>query len=240
VLGIKHIFHNFTKFGLNKYFIYIYHLFIYCIFVFLLPFTLILVLNTFLVLDIIKSNKRHRHLDYSCRLYLHSDSRQSQRSASLFSRRFDYYYNSNSESLKLSLTSCFKKRNSAEVNAESSNSNNENNLQANTNHNSGILRSSYLKSGSISTERALYTLSNDVTIMLVGLTVTFIICQTPSIVLRLITFKNLSSYFKPIYYSSLDVSNFLIVSNSTLNCILYVMLGKKFRREFIAAFFPAS
>ena len=149
--------------------------------------------------------------------------------------------NRNNESFKLSLTNCFNlKRNNpsaGEGSDESSESNKENKL--NTNGNSGMMRSSYLKGGSISTERALYKLSNDVTIMLVGLTVTFIICQTPSIVLRLITFKNLSSYLKPIYYSSLDVSNFLIVSNATLNCILYVMLGKKFRREFIAAFFRA-
>jgi hypothetical protein len=83
-----------------------------------------------------------------------------------------------------------------------------------------------------------HVMSNDVGIMLFGLIAVFLICQLPSSILRLITFKNLSIFFQPFYASSLDVSNFLIVTNSTLNCLLYVMLGKKFRREFLHTFFP--
>lgn len=81
-------------------------------------------------------------------------------------------------------------------------------------------------------------LRNDVTLMLVGLIVVFFICQVPSTVLRLITFKNLALFFKPLYQSTLDISNFLVVCNSTVNCILYVMLGKKFRAEFFKTFCP--
>lgn len=81
------------------------------------------------------------------------------------------------------------------------------------------------------------TLRNDVTVMIVGLVVVFLICQLPSSVLRLLMFQNIRIQFEPAYVHSLDVSNFLIVVNSTLNCILCVMLGRKFRREFIQCFF---
>lgn len=79
---------------------------------------------------------------------------------------------------------------------------------------------------------------NDVTIMLVGLIVLFFICQSPTTILRLITIKNLSVTLNSVYYNLQDVSNFLIVTNSTLNCILYIMLGKKFRIELLVTFFP--
>ena len=81
-------------------------------------------------------------------------------------------------------------------------------------------------------------LRNDVTLMLVGLIVVFFICQAPSTILRLITFKNLTLFFNKTYQSTLDISNFLVVCNSTVNCILYVMLGKKFRAEFFKTFCP--
>lgn len=79
---------------------------------------------------------------------------------------------------------------------------------------------------------------NDVTIMLVGLIIVFLICQMPATIIRLITYNNLGIMFDPIYVSSVDISNFLIVANSTLNCILYIILGKKFRREFLITFMP--
>ena len=78
---------------------------------------------------------------------------------------------------------------------------------------------------------------NDVTIMLVGLIVVFFICQAPTTILRLITIKQLSIQFNKVYYNLQDVSNLLIVTNSTLNCILYIMLGKKFRKELMTTFF---
>lgn len=83
-------------------------------------------------------------------------------------------------------------------------------------------------------------LRNDVTFMLVGLIIIFFLCQAPSAILRIITFKNLNVIFQDLYQSSLDVSNFLVVCNSTVNCILYVMLGKKFRAEFFKTFCPKS
>jgi hypothetical protein len=77
---------------------------------------------------------------------------------------------------------------------------------------------------------------NDVTIMLVGLIVLFFFCQSPTTILRLITIKNLSVTLNSVYYNLQDVSNFLIVTNSTLNCLLYIMLGKKFRKELVEIF----
>ena len=40
------------------------------------------------------------------------------------------------------------------------------------------------------------------------------------------------------YALFLEISNLLVVCNSTLNCIMYVMLGKKFREQFVKAFCP--
>ena len=61
----------------------------------------------------------------------------------------------------------------------------------------------------------------DITILLISLVLVFSICQLPSTILRLITYKNREIIFNPIYIISMDVSNFLIVINSTINCVLY-------------------
>jgi len=82
------------------------------------------------------------------------------------------------------------------------------------------------------------SLRNDVTLMLVGLIVVFFICQVPSTILRLSTYNGMGIMLLISYTKSLDVSNLLVVCNSTFNCILYVMLGKKFRAEFFKTFFP--
>ena len=74
--------------------------------------------------------------------------------------------------------------------------------------------------------------------MLIGLIVVFFICLTPSTILRLITYKNQKILFEKLYALFLDISNLLVVCNSTLNCIMYVMLGKKFREQFLKAFCP--
>lgn len=79
---------------------------------------------------------------------------------------------------------------------------------------------------------------NDVTVLLIGLVIVFMICQLPSTILRLITYKNRSIIFDPVYVTLMDISNFLIVLNSTINCVLYVMLGKKFRKEFLRTICP--
>nr|QVK45813.1 G protein-coupled receptor [Proales similis] len=206
VLGFKEVFLTYTRFGQNKYFIYIYHLFVYCAFVFFIPFTTIVVLNCFLVNDIIKSNKRHRELS----IVTSRSSNQFERAKSISDR---------SRQLLRSLN-CAKSRSSDNNHGESS-----------------IDPCLSVPSAVVMDVNSSLSLGNDVTIMLVGLVFTFLFCQTPSSVLRLIMFRNLAITFQPMYYSSLDVSNFLIVTNSTLNCILYVMLGRKFRREFIATFF---
>lgn len=62
---------------------------------------------------------------------------------------------------------------------------------------------------------------SDITILLIGLVVVFIICQLPSTILRLVTYKNREIIFNPIYVILMDVSNFLVVLNSTINCVLY-------------------
>jgi hypothetical protein len=67
ILGTIHIFQTLTELGKNRYFIYAYHLFIYCAFVVFIPFTTIVILNGFLVYDIIKSNRRHRGLSLNYR-----------------------------------------------------------------------------------------------------------------------------------------------------------------------------
>ena len=259
ILNTKHVFMSYTRLGRNKYFIYTYHLFIYCTFVFFIPILLIIILNIFLVNDIIKSNKRHRELSIfqpqNCsnlnvelenRNIRHS-SEETKKCCCLFFKRFS----------QIRMIGCLKSKkestNVESIDLEASqplNMDKSFNISVNNNgcliknpsltvtvksrtscSTNGGIKSSFCQSNNSMT-------SNDVGIMLVGLIIVFLICQLPSSILRLITFKNLSIFFQPIYASSLDVSNFLIVTNSTLNCVLYVMLGQKFRREFLRTFFP--
>ena len=112
-------------------------------------------------------------------------------------------------------------------------------------HLNGSVEQSTLKTKkhSIISNRSIFniqekSLRNDVTIMLIGLIVVFFICLTPSTILRLITYKKQKIIFEKIYALCLDISNLLVVCNSTLNCIMYVMLGKKFREQFLKAFCP--
>ena len=216
------IFLTHSSLGRNGYFIYIYHLFVYSVFVSIIPFIIIVILNCFIVYDIIKSNKRHRELSLGYRNSLRCSSKDLRSSSSkvLLSSKFLLYTN-------------LKKKASDTSNLDTVatvepliNSNPKNSIVSNQISISQVTNSDK-------------TLRNDVTILLIGLIIVFLICQAPSTVLRLIMFKNLEIYFKPLYTSSLDVSNFLIVFNSTLNCILYVMLGKRFRKEFLKLFFTS-
>ena len=262
ILNTKHVFQSYTALGRNQYFIYIYHLFVYCTFVFFIPITLIIVLNIFLVNDIIKSNKRHRELN----LFRQSFEAETVAKKASIKNGTRTMKNSSIMAKPLKhipkfnclLTRCCRKANSSgeiiDMDATLSSepcldksvlSKNPSGLESQLNISNALTvngcngksgSSSVGLKSSISTNDG--TLRNDVSIMLAGLILVFLICQLPSSILRLITFKNLSIYFQPIYYSSLDISNFLIVSNSTLNCILYVGLGKKFRKEFLKTFFP--
>ena len=65
------------------------------------------------------------------------------------------------------------------------------------------------------------TSHNNITILLIGLVIVFMICQLPSVILRLITFENREIIFNKVYVVLMDISNFLIVLNSTINCVLY-------------------
>lgn len=231
ILGRVHIFQSLTNFGRNRYFIYIYHLLVYSTFICILPIMAIIVLNGFLIYDIFKSNKRHRELHMA---YTDATNRSNQNSMSENGKRS---ISINYLKPPKRLFSCFKPKRSRDELFDLDSTCTERCIRVNGNGNSTVTALSYpVFAGSerFSSDR---TIRNDVTIMLIGLIFVFLICQSPSTVLRLITFKNLGIYFKPMYYSSLDVSNFLIVTNSTLNCLMYVMLGKKFRKQFLKTFF---
>lgn len=231
VLGRVHIFQSLTTFGRNRHFIYIYHLLIYSTFICILPIMLIIVLNAFLIYDILKSNKRHRELHIA---YTDATNRSNQNSMCENGKRS---ISINYLRPPKQLFSCLKPKRSRDELFDMDSSCTERCLKVNGNRNSTVTAMSYPVFAGAASFPSDKTIRNDVTIMLVGLIFVFLICQSPSTVLRLITFKNLGIYFKPMYYSSLDVSNFLIVTNSTLNCVMYVMLGKKFRKQFIKTFF---
>jgi hypothetical protein len=246
ILGKKHTFSYYTKLGQNSYFVYAYHVFLYCAFVVFVPFTTIVILNGFLVFDIIKSNRRHRGLSLNYRPSVSNPPSNGNPNGNLIhhsSQNGNGLFNTAANTKHTSLFSClFKRRLNQSSNVKLIDSSQQVSLEPclppaivvhlavpspatqppQQNH-----RLSYDKN---------FTLRNDVTIMLIGLIVVFLICHLPSTVLRIITFKNLSIIVNKSYYSSLDVSNFLVVTNSTLNCIMYVMLGKKFRKEFLATF----
>lgn len=246
VINTKQVFHVYTSLGSSKYFIYIYHLFIYCTFVFFIPILLIIVLNVFLINDIIKSNRRHQELN----LYA------SRQSGSMVSESTTHNHNgggggggtsraSEKKSFVQSiLLRCLKKEGNigAAEAGEGTDVEHESCLESSVSPSvqpSHVADRGKRKSGARKIRESIgATMNNDVGIMLVGLIIVFLVCQLPSSMLRLITFNNLSIILNPNYTSLLDISNFLVVSNSTLNCLLYVMLGKKFRTEFFRTFFP--
>ena len=238
----------------------------YCAFVVFVPFTTIVLLNGFLVYDIIKSNRRHRGLSINYRpsvsnpsvgngnantngnLINNTHSTQNG-NGNLFNTSTNNNVasnNNNKHSSSSSFLACiFKRRRlNQSSNVKLIDSSQQVSLEPCLPSSTPAIVVNHLAPPSLQqpkqTHRLSYdrnfTLRNDVTIMLIGLIVVFLICHLPSTILRLITFRNMKIILNPGYYSSLDVSNFLIVTNSTLNCIMYVMLGKKFRKEFLATF----
>lgn len=216
IFGIDRIFLSYTELGRSYYFISIYHLFIYSVFVTLIPFFVIILLNGYLVYEIFKSRKRFRKRSHaSARFTTASEESKikDQGKNSITSIRcFGCSKPKNNENLNTdTIEPCLSQKNRPKFSMTSQ--------RSNINFASNQLR-------------------NDVNFMLIGLIIVFFICQAPSTILRLITFKNLSLFFKPLYQTTLDISNFLVVCNSTVNCILYVMLGRKFRAEFFKTFCP--
>lgn len=229
VLDKKFVFPSVTKIGSSKYYFYIYHAFIYCVFVSLIPLVAIVVFNGFLIYDIIKSNRRHRELSLAYQLPITKKVSDSYDKNRWFERLKPW---------KLFMVLCKKKPTQSQVEFDISTTMAEPCLK--TTSLSTCNGTTIVNSGSNSTSVDKNfndkSLRNDVTVMLVGLIFLFLICQSPSVILRLIAVQNLAVQWQPAYYSSLDISNFLVVTNSTLNCFLYVMLGSKFRKEFLNTF----
>ena len=75
---------------------------------------------------------------------------------------------------------------------------------------------------------------NDTTVMLIGVVVTFFICQMPALVSRTIwAFEQNPTAFKRMrLYTLNEVGNFLIVLNSSINIVPYYFFGRRFRRQF--------
>jgi len=221
--GIQHYFINYTLMGRNGIYNKIYHLFIYCFFVTFIPFSVIMLLNGFLVFEIIQSRQRHRKMSHTSIRYTSDDSKIRADST-------------------LSTSSCccapfqFRKHNQKPSEQTDDGSVELQNLNSNGYHHDKPKFS--MTSQRSNFNFAAKSLRNDVTLMLVGLIVVFFICQVPSTILRLSTYNGMGIMLHISYTKSLDVSNLLVVCNSTFNCILYVMLGKKFRAEFFKTFFP--
>ena len=224
IIDVPFVMPEFTSVGTNYYYHSIYQIFFYSAFVVLIPFIIILVLNIFLVNDIIKSNKRHRKLSLAFKSTMRCNNNQSFEETKMCKKSFIF------------CLTCQKK---SKPMATDTNVNPEIEL-LNCSIEQSILKA---KKHSIISNRSIFnitekSLRNDVTIMLIGLVVVFFICLTPSTILRLITYKKQKIIFEKLYALFLDISNLLVVCNSTLNCIMYVMLGKKFREQFLKAFCP--
>ena len=75
---------------------------------------------------------------------------------------------------------------------------------------------------------------NDTTVMLIGVVVTFFICQMPALVSRTVwAFEQNPTAFKRMrLYTLNEVGNFLIVLNSSINIVPYYFFGRRFRRAF--------
>lgn len=74
---------------------------------------------------------------------------------------------------------------------------------------------------------------NDTTVMLIGVTFVFFICQTPALISRIVwAFADDPTTFKQIgLYTLNEVGNFLITLNSAINVVLYYLFGQRFRRQ---------
>lgn len=224
IIDVPFVMPEFTSVGTNYYYHSIYQIFFYSAFVVLVPFIIILVLNIFLVYDIIKSNKRHRKLSLAFKPTMRCNNNLSSEETKKCKKNLIFCLN------------CQKKSNSM---TNDTNGNVEIEF-LNESMEQSILKA---KKHSIISNRSIFnitekSLRNDVTIMLIGLIVVFFICLTPSTILRLITYKKQKIIFEKLYALFLDISNLLVVCNSTLNCIMYVMLGRKFREQFLKAFCP--
>lgn len=182
-----YIYKTITNFGRNIFFIFIYHLLIYCIFIIFIPMSIIITLNILLIIEMIKSNRKHI-------LQIDLNPSLSNDKCCLF----------------------FRKRGQSSDNIIPVEVSNQISKQLSTKNKRKI--------------------KNDVTLTIILLIVVFCICQIPSTILRLLIIFDSKVIFNIIYIYSLDISNFLIVLNSTLNCILYILVGKRFRKEFILLF----
>ena len=203
-----------TEIGRSQIFFRIYHIFIYTLFICLIPFGTISILNSFLINDIMESNKRHRNL-------MPNIYKASLKCAMVVT--------SCPEDTKVSMlpNGNFLFRNG---------SNEQDVLLLNQQKTKKVSTPSLRQSNDLKFNEKSY--KNDVTVLLVGLVITFMICQLPSTILRLIAYKDRTITFNTAYQRCMDISNFLIVLNSSSNCLLYVMLGKKFRKEFIRTMCP--
>lgn len=182
-----YIYKTITNFGRNIFFILIYHLVIYCIFIIFIPMSTIIILNILLIIEMIKSNRKHI-------------------------LQIDLNPSSNNEKCCL----FFRKRGQSSDNIIPIEVSNQISNQLSKKNKRSV--------------------KNDVTLTIIMLIVVFCICQIPSTILRILLTFDLNIIFNIIYIYSLDISNFLIVLNSTLNCILYILVGKRFRKEFILLF----
>ena len=229
VIDVPFVVPVFTSIGKNYYFRSIFQIFIYSAFVVLIPFTIILILNVFLIYDIIKSNKRHRKLSLAFKVNNENDCNNKK----------------NTGNNKIKSVLCSKKNTKANTDSNNETDHLNGSIDINQQLSSNNTTNNIIKAKkhSIISNKSIFniaekTMRNDVTIMLIGLIVVFFICLTPSTILRLITYKRQNIIFEKLYTLFLDISNLLVVCNSTLNCIMYVMLGKKFREQFIKSFCP--
>ncbi|XP_050411994.1 FMRFamide receptor isoform X2 [Patella vulgata] len=73
---------------------------------------------------------------------------------------------------------------------------------------------------------------NDTTTMLIGVVITFLICQVPALVARMMWAFSTISKLSRSYHMFSEVCNFLVILNSAINIVPYYFFGKKFRKEF--------
>jgi hypothetical protein len=213
------LFSSLTEFGSSPTYFRIYHLYIYAIFICLIPFGTIAILNSFLIHNIMKSNKRHRDLhinilknhSVSCALVETTCPPIVKQAKSMFLNE------KQQQGVPLTTGNCQQETIDYVIVSKN------------------VVDVRRKVSGEIKYNDKTYR--NDVTVLLIGLVIVFMICQLPSTLLRLITYKR-AIMFDPVYVILIDICNFLIVLNSTLNCLLYIMLGKKFRKEFLRTICP--
>ncbi len=209
-----YVFTKLTQFGQTKLYRQIFHLWFYLIAVYIIPFVLILVFNMLLLRTFLKSKKK-------CERY------KLKRSPTLVINDLSSVYSNCNNN---------NNNNSNNNNNEPSTSLCEPKLTENWRNRTRSVNISFKASLRSKAQMGDVCRNKSLTLTLFGVVAIFFICHLPAAITKItyVLFPKVEFEKNSVFASVfLDISNFLIMLNSSINFLLYIVLGpSKFREEF--------